>query len=322
LCFARTDNKAADFGILVPKAILYDMNKEIADRLGPARVPFLLLPPVCVVLGSAVALRENFPVDVFSLVMILCGAIAAHVSVNSFNEFADFRSSLDSKTERTPFSGGSGTLQRRPELSGWALSLSIGALLVTAAIGAYFAFNRGAGILPLGIAGLLIILTYSFWGVRNPIFCLVAPGIGFGPLMVMGTQFALTGHYSWSGVVASLIPFFLVNNLLLLNQFPDVAADKSVGRKNIPIVAGLHTSAMVYAVFTLFTYATIVAGVWLGLFPMLSLIGLLTIGLSVPSVLGAFAHHGNIPRLIPSMGLNVVANLLTPALVAGGMFFG
>lgn len=40
--------------------------------------------------------------------------------------------------------------------------------------------------------------------------------------MVMGTHFALTGEYSATAGLASLVPFFLVSDLLLLNQFPDV----------------------------------------------------------------------------------------------------
>jgi 1,4-dihydroxy-2-naphthoate octaprenyltransferase len=298
------------------------VNKELAARLGPARVPFLLLPPVCVILGYATASREIASVNVLSFVLALVGAIAAHISVNTFNEYADFRSALDSKTTRTPFSGGSGTLQLRPELAGWALLMAIGTLALTAGIGLYFTIIRGAGILPLGIGGLLIIVTYSIWAVRNTAFCLIAPGLGFGPFMVMGTHYVLTGHYSWAAGLASLVPFFLVNNLLLLNQFPDVEADRSVGRKNLPITKGRSVSAMIYAVFTASAYAAIVAGVLFKLTPVLSLIGIATIVLAIPSIIGAFKNKDNIPKLIPSMGQNVVINLLTPLLLAAGLIWG
>jgi 1,4-dihydroxy-2-naphthoate polyprenyltransferase len=51
--------------------------------------------------------------------------------------------------------------------------------------------------------------------------------------MVMGTDFVLTGEYSWTAFIASLVPFFLVSDLLLLNQFPDALPDQRIGRKNI-----------------------------------------------------------------------------------------
>ena len=298
------------------------MKKEIASRLGPARVPFLTLPPVCVLLGYATALRENTLVDLSSLLIALAGAVFAHISVNSFNEYADFRCDLDSRTKRTPFSGGSGTLQARPQLAPWTLGMAIGALAMTAAIGLYFAAMRGIGILPIGIAGVAIIVGYCFWGVRNAAFSLIAPGIGFGPLMVVGTYFVLTGRYSWTAALVSLIPFFLVNNLLLLNQFPDIDADRSVGRKNLPIIAGVRASAGVYASFIIITYLVIIAGVIAGMLPLLSLIGIATAILSVPSIAGAFRKGDSIPQLIPAMGQNVLINLLTPTLVAVGMIWG
>lgn len=298
------------------------MKKELAARLGPARVPFLLLPPMCVLLGWATASQEHVPISALSIILVFIGAVASHISVNAFNEYADFRSELDSKTKRTPFSGGSGTLQERPELAAWALGLAIGTAILTAAIGIYFVIICGPGILPMGIGGLVIVISYSFWAVRNSFFCLITPGLGFGTCMVMGTNFVLSGHYSWSSAIASLIPFFLVNNLLLLNQFPDVEADRSVMRKNLPISAGLNLSALVYAIFNLLAYAAIVAGVLLKVFPPLALLGLATAFLSIPSSIGAFKHSDDIPRLIPSMGQNVVVNLLTPALLAVGIFWG
>ena len=76
--------------------------------LGPMRLPFLILTPACVFLGVATAYRTNGSVDLFNVLLALLGALAAHISVNSFNEYSDFKSGLDEKTSRTPFSGGSG----------------------------------------------------------------------------------------------------------------------------------------------------------------------------------------------------------------------
>jgi len=35
-----------------------------------------------------------------------------------------------------------------------------------------------------------------------------------------------------------MVPGLLVSDLLLLNQFPDVEADRTVGRKHLPILLG------------------------------------------------------------------------------------
>lgn len=295
---------------------------EWKHLLGPMRIPFLILTPACVSLGVTAAVWTSGRVNMLYSVLALTGAISAHISVNAFNEYFDFRSGLDSKTGRTPFSGGSGTLPAKPELARRALATGVITFAGTSLIGAFFLFARGLLLLPLGILGLLVILAYTTWLTRNPLSCLIAPGLGFGPVMVMGTSFVLTGEYSRTALVASLVPFFLVSDLLLLNQFPDVEADKSVGRRHLPVVVGRRRSSIVYAVFLLSAYSAVVIGVSLRYLPKASLLGLCTIPVAVPASLGAFRYSEDPAKLIPYMGMNVIINIATPVLVAIGLLIG
>lgn len=291
--------------------------------LGIIRTPFLVLAPACVLLGLGTALWTTGQVNWLEFILVLVGAVAAHASVNAFNEYFDFKTGLDSRTARTPFSGGSGTLPASPHLARLALTVSLVTFAITGLVGLYFVVVAGRwALLPLGLLGLFLVFAYTPWLVYNPVLCLLAPGLGFGTAMVMGTHVALTGHYSWTAFVASLIPFFLVSNLLLLNQFPDVEADRSVGRKHWPIVVGRRTSSFIYGSFLLFTYLAIIVGVSLGYLPAVSLIGLVTLVLAVPSFKGAVRYADEIGQLIPSMGQNVLINLITPVLVAIGLFIG
>jgi len=286
---------------------------------GPMRVSFLVLTPACVLLGIATAVWQTDRVSFFAVVFALIGAVAAHISVNAFNEYYDFKSGLDLKTKRTPFSGGSGTLPENPEMLRTTLVTAWFSFGTTAIIGVVFLLIRGNALLPLGLAGLLLVFGYTLWFTRNPILCLIAPGLGFGPLMVMGTHFVLTGEYSWTAFIASLVPFFLVSNLLLLNQFPDVDADRSVGRKHLPIVIGRKKSSYVYGVFLLLTYLSLVVGVLFNWLPGKVLISLVSAVVAVPAFIGAYRYHADMEKLLPYMGMNVVINLLTPVLVAAGL---
>ncbi|MBU0512744.1 MAG: prenyltransferase [Chloroflexi bacterium] len=286
------------------------------------RLPFLVLTPACVLLGLGTAIYTTGQINWLYFVLALIGALAAHISVNVFNEYFDFQSGLDAKTIKTPFSGGSGTLPANPAMARPALILAWVAFAITALVGVFFLFTRGWALLPLGLLGLITIFAYTKWIARFPVLCLIAPGLGFGTFMVMGTHFALTGEYSWVAFVASLVPFFLVSNLLLLNQFPDVEADQSVGRKHFPITLGKQQSGRIYLAFLLMTYLSICLGVALKYLPLASLIGLLTLVLAVPISKGVLQHAKNTEKLIPSMGLNVVVNILTPVLVAIGLFIG
>jgi 1,4-dihydroxy-2-naphthoate octaprenyltransferase len=290
------------------------------DVFGPMRPPFLLLPPVCVALGASTAVWTGSRINFLHLLLIFVGALAAHISVNALNEYFDFRSGLDLRTQPTPFSGGSGTLPARPQAAGLALTTSLVSLGIAAVIGIYFLFVRGLGLLPLGLLGLAVIVAYTPWLTRNPLLCLVAPGLGFGTFMVMGTDFCLSGSYSWPAFFASLVPFFLVCNLLLLNQFPDVEADRAVGRRHLLIVAGPRTSSLVYAAMLLGTYLSIVVGWILGILPAWALLGLLTLPLALQAARGAYQYGGQIERLVPYLGQNVLVTLLTPLLVAIGLF--
>lgn len=289
---------------------------------GPMRLPFIILTPACYLVGLGAALYEAGRVNALHAVLALIGAVCTHLSVNILNEYADFRSGLDATTQRTPFSGGSGTLPARPGLARRTLIMGLTTTAIVALIGVYFLIVWGWALLPLGALGLLVIVAYTPWMTRSPILCLIAPGLGFGTLMVMGTAFVLTGRYSWTAGIGSLVPFFLVSDLLLLNQFPDVEADRGIGRRHLPIVAGRRVSSYVYALFLLLAYVSIVVGVVVGYLPAASLLGLITLALAVPAAMGAIRHSDDVGKLIQPMGMNVLVNILTPALVAVGLMIG
>ncbi len=287
--------------------------------LGPARLPFLALTPACLMLAFACVQRTQGHVRPLEAALVLIGALAAHVSVNAFNEYLDYRSGLDAMTQRTPFSGGSGVLPAHPELANLTLAMAIACLGACIGIGLYFVVLRGPALLPLGIAGVALVLAYTRWITRHPLLCLIAPGLGFGPLMIIGTQVALTGVYSATATAASLVPFFLVNNLLLLNQFPDAAADREVGRRHLLISAGSLLAARWYAGLSLLAYVSLLGGVLGGWLAPGALLGLLTLVLAVPTVRAVLTHASDVTRLLPAMGRNVVICLLTPVLMALGL---
>jgi 1,4-dihydroxy-2-naphthoate octaprenyltransferase len=289
---------------------------------GPMRLPFVILAPACVLVGLGSAYLQTGHINWLYFFLALVAGVCAHISVNAFNEYFDFKTEVDSRTQRTPFSGGSGTLQAHPELARATLVLSWSMLGIVALIGLYFfsVWGLGKWALPIGILGLALLYGYTVWMVYHPALCLIAPGLGFGPLMVLSTHFALTGTVTLAAFVASLVPFFLVSDLLLLNQFPDVEADRSVGRRHYPILLGRTASSYIYIAFLLFSYLVVILGVAFGVLPPYSLLALLTLFFAVQIIQNVLKNSDNIPALIPAMGQNVIVNLLTPVLLAIGLF--
>jgi 1,4-dihydroxy-2-naphthoate octaprenyltransferase len=280
----------------------------------------LILTPACVVLGLGTAVWSGANVNWLNFVLALVGAVASHVSVNAFNEYFDFKSGLDFKTQRTPFSGGSGTLPAHPEAVGQTLGTAIVSAIIICAVGLYFVLQWGAAIVPLGLLGVFVVVVYTPWLAHNAFLCLIAPGLGFGTLMVVGTHFALTGEYSWTALIASFVPFFLVSDLLLLNQFPDVEADRSIGRRNYPILLGRKMGSIIYGLFLLLAFVSIAVGVYLDLLPPLALIGLVMALPAAAAFVGSYRFADDMKGLGPFLGLNVLINILTPVLVAVGLF--
>ena len=147
---------------------------------------------------------------------------------------------------------------------------------------------------------------------------LVGPGAGFG-LMVLGTYFTQSGSYSVAAVTVALVAGLLIANLLLLNEFPDVEADKSAGRKHIPIILGTAGAAKVYCSITGLAYILILAGAIIDILPLSALLGLITLPLGIKAMKGALRYHSDIDNLIPYLGTNVSVVLLTPLLMSLGI---
>jgi 1,4-dihydroxy-2-naphthoate octaprenyltransferase len=170
--------------------------------------------------------------------------------------------------------------------------------------------------------GLLLILTYTGWINKQPVICLIAPGIGFGILMVVGTQFVLAGKYLPLSWLAGLVPFFLVNNLLLINQYPDIQADTGVGRNNLAIAHGIIISNRIYAAFVMATIVVIAACVYTGIFPVISLVALSPIPLAFFTLSGTVKFGENIGNYPHYLAANVVVAIVVPTLLGISIFVG
>lgn len=62
--------------------------------LRATRPSFLVLAPLCVLLGIALAARQPVPLSLTEVVLVLVGGLLAHAAVNLLNEYDDFRSGL------------------------------------------------------------------------------------------------------------------------------------------------------------------------------------------------------------------------------------
>lgn len=285
-----------------------------------SRPNFLILSISVVLMAASIASFQGFSWPWWLFTITTIGAILAHAAVNLLNELQDNQSGLDFMTDKTPFSGGSGALQLNPHAaeSVWnSFKVIVMALIL---LGLLFVYLKGWQILPIGILGLAVIALYTSKITKSPLMCLISPGLAFGPLMVVGSFFILTGEISALVLSLSMIPFFLVNNLLLLNQVPDLQADKKVGRHNILMKYGVAKGMYIFALFVVLALAIFLVSIRYFDLPNITLLGLLGFVLAVPMILIVLKHYDNLEKLMPALGMNVIMNISIPALIALGLW--
>jgi 1,4-dihydroxy-2-naphthoate octaprenyltransferase len=73
------------------------------------RPHFLILSVVLAFLGTSIAWYDGYFHFGYALLAFI-GLLLVHISVNTLNDYFDYRSGIDLATRRTPFSGGSGIL--------------------------------------------------------------------------------------------------------------------------------------------------------------------------------------------------------------------
>jgi 1,4-dihydroxy-2-naphthoate polyprenyltransferase len=289
------------------------------------RPQFLFLSVVLTFLGTAIAWYYGS----FNLGYALLagfGLVLTHGSANAINDYFDYRSGIDLNVQRTPFSGGSGLVPDGKLPLKHALWVGIVTSLVALVIGIFFVVVSGWQLIPLLVAAILCLVLYT------PVILKThwpewSPGLGLGVLPILGFYFVQTGRYDWVVLIASVPSGILVHNLLLLNEFPDVEADRMGGRKTTPVVIGMEAAGKLFRITTLSVYVWIVGCVLATLatgrvvMPVWCLIALLTLPLALKAMQGSKEYNDR-SKLVPALGSNVMFILITQVLLGVGYILG
>lgn len=292
---------------------------ETAAVVRAARPNFLVLAPVCAGLGIAIAWHQDGTLALLDTILVLTGAVLAHAAVNLFNEYEDFISGLDLATRRTPFSGGSGALPETPEAATRVLAAAIATLALVIAIGVYFIWLRGLPMFVLGASGVVLVLSYTRWITRSPLICLLAPGLGFGPVMIFGSLIALGGRLDPAALTVSLISLLLASELLLIYQIPDADADRTVGRRHLVITLGKPAAARLVGILLLTGYGVLVAGLMAGWLPAWSILALIPLPAALWITFRLPGALTNPQQLNTILAVNVAVLLATLSLLIPGL---
>jgi 1,4-dihydroxy-2-naphthoate polyprenyltransferase len=292
------------------------MTPKVKPYLGVARAPFLLLSVTLVASGSAAAYYAG-AFNWARAFLALVGLVALHASVNAFNEASDMKSGIDLRTQRTPFSGGSGTLPSGQIRTRSAFVFASALALLGCVIGLYFLLRVGPLLFPILFVGALCVLAYADL-LSHTGFGEIAAGMGLGLLPVLGTSIVMGSERSAPAIAAGIPAFFMTFNLLLLNEFPDEMADRTGGRRHLVILLGRRGAALVYSTAAILTPVSIAAAVAAGYLPAFSLAAIAPSLFLVGPLRWACRSEAQ-PVPIGAMAANVVWNLATNVVLAASL---
>ena len=280
--------------------------------LRAVRIRFLLASIISVALGLAINSWQNNTFDIGFAALTFVGVAALHASVDLLNDYWDYKRQIDTDTQRTKFSGGTGVLPEGLLKPQQVYRAGMLMLIIGSAVGAFFIFERGITIAV--ILGFAIVSIY-FYSTR-----IVDSGLGEvfvaikGAMIVLGTYFVQSSHIASEPIIAGIVSGVLSSTVLFVNSFPDYDADKKHGRKTLVIVLGKDKASSTIWVFPGIIYGIIVAGVVSGIFPIVSLMTLATIPMVVRAAISLKKNYEDTNRLVPVMERFVTFGRITGAL--------
>ena len=286
------------------------------------RAPFFTGSLLPVALGAAIAYYHTGAVNWLHLVVAFVGVAGLHAGSNVMNDYFDHKSGCDeANTEFVrPFTGGSRLIQNGLLTPRQVLVESLILFTIAAACGVYLTAAVGWWALILGAAGAVSGYFYTAPPLR---LCArgageIVVGVNFGILVTLGSYYVQTGRLDWVPIIASLPVAILIAAVLYINQFQDMQADKSVGKRNLVVRLGKKRAAWIFGLVMLLPYAAITVAVSAGAVPLLSLLALSALPVSVRAFMIAKKHYSDSRRLVPANVLTIAAHFIVAVMLGTG----
>jgi len=296
---------------------------KIALLVRAVRVPFFTASLIPVAVGGAEAARHD-RFDLVLFLLCLVGAVLFQASSNVLNDYFDHRGGTDDiNLYYNPFSGGSRLIQEGRLTPGQTLALGIVLMVMGITIGIGLTIVSGPKLLIIGAVGVFLVLIYSIDRVGLAYVGRglgeLAIGLGFGPVMILGTCYVLTGGFPATAWWLSFPIALLIILVLYVNGYPDHDADKISGKKTLVVTLGRSAARYGYTLGLFLVYAAIGVGAFLDIIPGWTLISLLTIPLAVSAVAKLWKVYDDPRAVVGVCALTILVHLVTGLLVVTGL---
>ncbi|MFY9798809.1 MAG: prenyltransferase [Candidatus Nitrosopolaris sp.] len=290
----------------------------IRTWLQAIRLRFLLASVIAVSNGIALAFWKNKQVDLPNAILTFVGVICLHASIDLLNDYWDYKRGIDTATQRTKFSGGTGVLPDNLLKPRSVYSAGLILLLLGTLLGMYFVVIKGITIaLLLGFA----VLAVYFYSTSIVNFGLGEAFVAIkGTLIVVGSYYVQTSSIEPGVIYVGIIIGILSASVLFVNSFPDYQADRSRGRRTLVILLGRQRAVKIFPWIILCTYVLIISGIILGYLRIYSLVSLLSVPFAVRAIKRIGKSHEDVDKLVPVMGATVAYSRVTGLVLAASLF--
>lgn len=178
--------------------------------------------------------------------LCLIFALLAQIASNFANEYFDFRDGLDRKGRVGPRRGVTeGDITPRAMLTATIITLGI-----AAAIGCTLIYWGGWWLLAAGIVIVLGALAYSAgpYPLSRHALGEVAVILFFGIVPVTLTYYVISGSVTPAVWFTALSTGLLGANILIVNNYRDIADDKAVGKTTLATIIGPRATLLLYLI--------------------------------------------------------------------------
>lgn len=286
------------------------------------RPGFLVITAVACVLGTAVAAACGHGPNAWTALATLLLAVLMHAAANVLNDYHDALNGADEANTQGlfPFTGGARLIQNGHVTTQDTHNLAKALIVFLIPCGLLLAVKTGGGLILLGLAGLLL-----GWAYSAPPLALMKRGLGEATvaltwgLVVVGADYVQRKHFFVIPAAVAVSFALLVGNILVINGFPDAAADALVGKRTLVVRLGARWAAWTYLVFALLAYAWLVVGVWLFIHPEPALWGLASVPLSLWAFLLLHKHANQPARLTSAIVLTIAAAVVHGLTMSAGL---
>ena len=207
-----------------------------------------------VLAGGALAfLDQRFVLLPFLAALV--GGMLLHSGTNVINEVYDVRKGIDKIT--SPRMSHAVLKGRVSEKGAYVFGLGLFAAAV--AVGTYLVWLRGPAIVGLGLLGLVAGYTYTAPPFQYKYRAMGVPTVFvlMGPIMVVGSYFAVTGIWEWRALVLSVPVGLLVAAILHGNEWRDISEDTRAGIVTLSSRLGRNWAHYGYLALVMGAYVTL-----------------------------------------------------------------